>query len=147
MSGLARSLRFFEKSMEEHTQKLGVWISLYCVSAVITGVGAFLFALIGLKNLSETPAGFTLLISLLFLTALIHFFLVYRLLGVKTPATIYMVWAFELANIILTLLGLSAAGAPVLLYLLIRAAFLCYFFLSKRVRALYGFRSSSVESI
>lgn len=133
--------------MEEHAQKLGFWISLYCVTAIIAGVGAFLFGLIGLKNLSAAPEGFTLLITLLFITALINFFLVYRLMGVKRPSTIYMVWAFESLNIILTLFGLAVAAPQAILYLLIRSAFLGYFILSKRVKALYHFNLDATDGV
>lgn len=123
--------------MEEKTQNLGLWLSLYCVVSIIAGVGLFVFALIGLKNLAEAPEGLGFIIVLFFITAFINFFLVYRLMGVKTPATIYLVRGFEALNIILTLFAISLAGPQTIVYILIRTVWLLYFFKSQKVKEIY----------
>lgn len=132
--------------MEQKTQRLGFWLSLYCVVSLIAGVGLFIYALIGLKNLAGAPDGLGFIVVLFFITALINFFLVYRLMGVKTPVTIYMVRAFEALNIVLTLFAVSLAGPQTLVYLLIRAAWLVYFFKSQKVREIYFNQAQSALS-
>ncbi|MDO5666486.1 MAG: hypothetical protein Q4G44_01535 [Alcaligenaceae bacterium] len=123
--------------MEQKTQSLGLWLSLYCVVSIISGVGLFIFALIGLKNLADAPDGLGFIVFLFFMTAFINFFLVYRLMAVKNVTTIYLVRGFEALNIFLTLFAISLAGPQTIVYLLIRSAWLLYFFKSQKVKEIY----------
>lgn len=122
---------------EKQLQGLGFWISLYCILSIIIGFGLFIFALIGYKNLSEGPEGLGWIVFLFFTMALISFFLVYRLMAVKKPMTIYLVRSFEGVIIILTLLAMPLASLEIMLYLFARFAWLVFFFRSKKVKELY----------
>ena len=134
--------------MDQQTPSLGFYLGLYCVISITAGVGLFLFALVGLKNLAGAPEGLGLIVMLFFITAFLNFFLVYRLMTVKSPMTIHMVRAFEAAKVVLTLFAVFSSGPETALYLLISLICLLYFFKSKRVKALYFVeqREVSVQS-
>ncbi|CAM5191289.1 hypothetical protein OURE66S_03162 [Oligella ureolytica] len=123
--------------MDQQAPSLGFFLGLYCVISIVAGVGLFMFALIGLKNLSGAPDGLGLIVVLFFITAFLNFFLVYRLTAVKSPMTIYMVRAFEASKVVLTLFAVFSSEPETALYLLVSLIALLYFFKSKRVKALY----------
>ncbi len=123
--------------MEQHSSGLGLWLSVYCALSIISGFGLFMFALVGLKNLADAPDGLGSIVFLFFLTALLNFFIVYRLMGSKNPKTIYLARAFEGLKIILTLFAVFSSGPATVLYLLLCVAWLLYFFKSPRIEELY----------
>lgn len=129
---------FFGGAMkEQQAQGLGFWLNLYIILSIIVGLGLFMFALIGYKNLSTGPDGLGWIVFLFFATAFISFFLVYRLLSINTPMTIYLVRSFETLSIVLTLFAMPLASLETMLYLLARVAWLVFFFRSKKVKTSY----------
>ena len=123
--------------MEQQTPSMGFGLSLYCVVSIMAGVGLFMVALIGLKNLAGGPDGLGFTVFLFFITAFLNFFLVYRLMAAKIPATIYMVRAFEALKVVLTLFAVFSSEPETVLYLLISLVCLFFFFKSKRVQEIY----------
>ena len=114
--------------MDQQAPSLGFFLGLYCVISIVAGVGLFMFALIGLKNLSGAPDGLGLIVVLFLITAFLNFFLVYRLMAVKSPMTIYMVRAFEASKVVLTLFAVFSSEPETALYLLVSLIALLYFF-------------------
>ena len=133
--------------MTEQAPSLGIWLSLYCALSIIVGVGLFMFALIGLKNIAGAPDGLGLIVFLFFAIAFINFFLVYRLMAVKTATTIYLVRAFEGMKLVLASFALFSSGPEVILYLLISLVCLVYFFKSKRVKEVYFYKPDNVTAL
>ena len=125
--------------MEQQAPSLGFYLSLYCVISIVAGIGLFMFALIGLKSLAGAPEGLGQIVILFFIMAFLNFFLVYRLMVIRLPMTIYMVRAFEAAKVVLTLYAVffSESDKALYLYTLISLICLLYFFKSKRIKALY----------